>query len=903
VADLDKPHWRVVSGLLDELLDMDDAQRNARLSQLRRDDPVLGEKVAQLLAHHEAAHLEQFLEGAAVDPLGLADLSGRSFGGYTLERSLGQGGMGSVWLARRSDGRYEGCAAVKLLNLGSLGSKGAERLRHEATALAKLSHPNITHIIDAGVAAGQPYLILEYVEGEPIDRWCDLQRLGVEGRLRLFLQVLAAVSHAHGRLILHRDLKPSNILVTKDGTVKLLDFGIAKLLEGDGQTASQSELTRLGGAAMTPEYAAPEQLLHAEVTTATDVYALGVLLYVLLVGRHPTASATGAPIDQMQALVETEPERPSDAAIGGYAEAAHLRGTSAQQLGRVLRGDLDNIVTKALKKLPAERYATADALAADLQRYLNHEPVSARADSLPYRARKFIRRHRVGVSAVSLTVLALVAGIVGTTWQAIEAKRQRDEALYQAKRAEFQGRFAYQIMSEVGSDGRPITIRQLMEKGIEVLERNYGDDPRFVIGTLVSISGRYMDLGDTEGEYAALVKADKLAHELGDPERIAFVQCNTVETELAAGRHEQAAKRMQDGLENLQRLRQPSFDRKIDCGMAQARLLWSQDRMDAAIDTAARVATAIEAQQPGDLGYATVVSMLEVMLSQEGRLREAVAWNERLQRAHERAGRRGTMSMSITQARHAFHRYQAGNVSDALQRQQAIVDHLIEQQGIDSVRTATAHQIGLAQVRLQQTDAGLVWLNRAVAAAATQRNQRVHLDALLSRASAQLLLQRNDAALADIEEAERIALKNPNDYRSALRGARLLHAQWRMAEGSTRAALEEINRWLADIGYPQRSVAPGLATALRVKARAHLQLGEKAAALTSAGESVAGAEAIAIDAARSADVGEALIVLADVRHATGDVEGARDTARKAVSVLTSSLGPRHSQTVAATRYR
>ncbi|HJY40182.1 MAG TPA: serine/threonine-protein kinase, partial [Steroidobacteraceae bacterium] len=848
------------------------------------------DKVAEVLAHHQAAQLEQFLDGAVVDHSGLADLAGRAFGGYTLVRSLGQGGMGSVWLARRSDGRYEGYAALKLLNLGSLGTHGVERLRHEANALAKLSHPNITHIIDAGVLAGQPYLVLEYVEGDPIDQWCDIQRLGVEARLRLFLQVLAAVSHAHGRLILHRDLKPSNILVTRDGTAKLLDFGIAKLLEGDGQTAAPSELTRMGGAAMTPEYAAPEQLLHAEVTTATDVYALGVLLYVLLVGKHPTASPTGTPMDQMQALVETEPERPSDAATGGYAEVAKLRGTSAQQLSRVLRGDLDNIVAKALKKEPSERYATADAFASDLQRYLNHEPVSARADSFPYRARKFIRRHRVGVSAVSLTVLALVAGIVGTTWQAIEAKRQRDAALYQAKRAEFQGRFAYQIMSEVGSDGRPITIRQLMEKGIEVLERNYGDDPRFVIGTLVSISGRYMDLGDTEGEYASLVKADELAHQLGDPERIAFVQCNTVETELAAGRHEQAAKRMQDGLDNLQRLREPSFDREVDCGMAQARLLWSQNQMDAAIDTAAGIATAIEAQQPGDLGYATVVSMLEVMLAQEGRLREAIAWNERLQRAHERAGRGGTMSMSVTEARHAFHLYQAGNVSDAFRRQKAIVDRLIEQQGIDSVRAATAHQIGLAQVRLQQTDAGLMWLNRAVAAAATQRNQRVHMDALLSRASAQLLLRRHGEALADIEEAERLALKNANDYRSALRGARLLHAQWHMAEGNTHAALEEVDRWLADIGYPQRRVAPGLATALRVKAQAHLQLGQKAVALTTAGAGVAAAEAIAIDAARSADLGDALITLAEVQRATGDFGGARGTAQRAVSVLTSSLG-------------
>jgi eukaryotic-like serine/threonine-protein kinase len=902
MTERDKSRWYALSKLLDELLDADAATRAARLSQLRSEDPLLADHIANLLAQHAQAEKEHFLEGSAAEPLGPATLSGRSIGGYTLERQLGQGGMGSVWLGRRSDGRYEGRAAVKLLNVGLLGRGGAERVRHEANALAKLAHPNITHLIDAGNAAGQPYLILEYVEGDPIDDWCDARALSVRARLELFLQVLAAVSHAHGRLTLHRDLKPSNILVTAEGRVKLLDFGIAKLLEGGGGTAPQSELTRMGGA-LTPEYAAPEQIQRHEVTTATDVYALGVLLYVLLVRTHPTATAGAAPIEELQALVSREPPRLSDAALGMEAQHARALNTTPQQLARTLRGDLDNIVAKALHKSPTDRYPTADAFAADLQRYLNHEPVSARADSLPYRAGKFVRRHRLGVAGASSILFALLIGIVGTTWQTIEARRQRDQALYQAKRAEFQSRFAYHIMSEVGSDGKPITLPQLMAKGIEVLERNYEDDPRFVIGMLVSISGRYMDLGDTEGEYAALVKADKLAHELGDPERIAFVQCNTVETELAAGRMEHAARRMQDGLANLRRLHEPSFDREIDCNMAQARLLWSQNRMDAAIDTAVGVATAIEVRQPDDLGYATVVSMLEVMLSQEGRLRDALAWNERLQKAHARAGREGTMSMSITRARHAFHLYQAGDVSEAVERQKAIVEQLIEQQGVESVRAATAHQIGLAQVRVEETDAGLVWLNRAVSAAAKQRNQRVQLDALLSRANAHLLLGRRDQALADIEMAQRVALKNPNEYRSALRTARLLHAQWRMAEGSTRAALEEIDLWLAEIGYPGRDVAQGLATALRVKTQARLRLGERAAALLDARAALAAAEAIAIDRARSADVGDALIVLAEAQRAADDVEGARASAHRAVSVLTSSLGPRHSHTVAAAQFQ
>jgi serine/threonine protein kinase len=257
MAGIDKNNWEAVSTLLDELLGATAAEREARLDQLRATDPALAQHVSSLLAEEAAVEAERFLEGAPpVNTSDLGTLAGHSIGGYTLDRPLGHGGMANVWLARRSDGRYEGQVAIKFLNLALLGRGGAERLRKEANALAKLAHPNITHLIDAGVAAsGQPYLVLEYVEGEPIDRWCDSRALDVQARVRLFLQVLAAVSHAHGRLILHRDLKPSNILVTADGQAKLLDFGIAKLLEADGQSAPKTELTALGGVALTPDYA------------------------------------------------------------------------------------------------------------------------------------------------------------------------------------------------------------------------------------------------------------------------------------------------------------------------------------------------------------------------------------------------------------------------------------------------------------------------------------------------------------------------------------------------------------------------------------------------------------------------------------------------------------------------
>ena len=288
---------------------------------------------------------------------------------------IGQGGMGNVWLARRDDGRFEGRAAVKLLNASLVGRAGEERFRREGNILARLADPHIARLLDAGVSpSGQPYLVLEYVEGEPIDRHCDARSLGVEARLRLFLEVLEAVAHAHANLIVHRDIKPSNVLVGKDGQAKLLDFGIAKLLEGEGEAGAATALTREAGRALTPEFAAPEQMTGGAVTTATDVYALGILLYLLLSGRHPAGDALHSPGELVKAILETDPSRLSDAVSESRTQTAQIRqqnavarATTPDGLRRQLEGDLDTIVAKALKKNPAERYASVTALADDLR--------------------------------------------------------------------------------------------------------------------------------------------------------------------------------------------------------------------------------------------------------------------------------------------------------------------------------------------------------------------------------------------------------------------------------------------------------------------------------------------------------------------------------------------------------
>jgi protein-disulfide isomerase len=326
--------------------------------------------------------------------------------------------MGSVWLARRNDGRFEGLAAIKLLNASLLGRAGQERFRREGSFVARLRHPNIAQLLDAGVSfLGQPYLVLEHVQGLTIDDHCRDRKLGVDARVQLFLQVLAAVAHAHANRVVHRDIKPSNVMVTGDGRVKLLDFGIAKLLEGEGPGGDRSPaaLTGEGEAPLTPEYAAPEQLVGGAITTATDVHALGVLLYLLLSGRHPAGEERRSLAEWMKIVVEVEPPP-----ISRLVPAGPLR--------RALRGDLETIVAKALRKDPAERYPSALAFAEDLRRSLGHQPIRARPDAVAYRAARYLRRNRLALAAALLTLAGVSYGLAAAQGQHRFAERQRLEA-------------------------------------------------------------------------------------------------------------------------------------------------------------------------------------------------------------------------------------------------------------------------------------------------------------------------------------------------------------------------------------------------------------------------------------------------------------------------------------------
>ena len=498
---LDAERWREVIPYLDRALDLPAEERTAWLAALRGQDPALAEDLTALLDRHDALEQEGFLgEGVGAAPPSRASLAGQVVGAYTLRSRLGQGGMGSVWLAERTDGRFQGVVAVKLLNASLVGDDGEARFRQEGSILARLRHPHIAHLIDAGVSlAGSPYLVLERVDGDCIDLYCDERRLSVDARIRLFLDVLAAVAHAHVNLVVHRDLKPSNVMVDASAQVKLLDFGIAKLLQGEGPGAV-SALTREGRQALTPEYAAPEQLTGGDVTTATDVYALGVLLYVILTGRHPAGCGTGSPADLIRAVVDTEPQPASDAVTAeaptraSQAEIATCRATTSRKLRAALRGDVDRIVAKALKKRPEERYGSAEAMADDLRRHLAHLPVLARGDSLGYRARKFAARNSLALSAAAVVLAALLTGAGVAVWQARTAARERDRALVQLQRAEATNDLSSFLLSEATpSMGRPITNAELLARGEALIDRVFASDPTLRAHMLLTLADRYQE--------------------------------------------------------------------------------------------------------------------------------------------------------------------------------------------------------------------------------------------------------------------------------------------------------------------------------------------------------------------------------------------------------------------------
>ena len=510
--------WARVKELFEAAVELDSNQRAAFLDKECGGDESLRVEIESLLKSDELTG--DFIEepafaipGDLFPDNGEEPFVGRHFGAYQVIREIGRGGLGAVYLAARADDEYRKQVAIKVIRRGLDTDDIIRRFRNERQILAQLDHPNIARLIDGGTTDdGLPYFVMEYVNGEPINAYCDANALPTTERLTLFRKVCAAVTYAHQNLVIHRDLKPSNILVTQSGEPKLLDFGIAKLL-GTGDELFTQTIPALR--VMTPEYASPEQVKGEKIMTTSDVYSLGVLLYELLTGQRPYRLKTRTPEEIARAITEQEPERPSTAVThAGSSPQSAIRNP------KFLRGDLDNIVLMAMRKEPARRYSSVGQFSEDIRRHLTGLPVVARKDTVAYRTSKFVNRHRIGVAAASLVLLSLLGGIVATLIQVRTAHRER-------AKAEAISGFLQKTLNASNPDrnlgGQP-TVKDILDDASKRLATEELSDQPEVKAELQRIIGAsYLSLGQyalAEQNLAAALEAQLRIYGEDDPETL-----------------------------------------------------------------------------------------------------------------------------------------------------------------------------------------------------------------------------------------------------------------------------------------------------------------------------------------------------------------------------------------------
>lgn len=509
--------------ICDRALEVDPRQRDALIAAACEGDAGLQAEVASLLQRVGSAG--GFLEATPAAGAS-ARRPGSQLGRYTLIERIGEGGMGTVWLARREDRGVTQSVALKLIRSSMSTAELLARFENERRILAGLNHPYIAGLVDAGASdEGEPYLVMEYVQGMPIDRYCNEGRLDLDARVRLLIKVAMAVQAAHQNLVIHRDLKPGNVLVTADGLPKLLDFGIAKLARLDESVAAERGATTLyGHGAMTPNYASPEQILEGRVTTASDIYSLGVLAYELLVGELPYRLDARRPRDLVRAMETLSVPRPSQQLtrrMSGQrrAEIAHQRSSSPRRLASHLAGDLDNILLMALRADPARRYGSAAQFADDLARYLDRKPVAARADSLVYQTTRFLQRHWLPSAAAGAVVVSLTAGVIGFASQAEQARSERDKAV-------LVNEFLQSILIEADpyQAGADATIRDVLRTADSLMAERFAGLPDVEAPLRRTIGYTQLGLLDLQAAESNLARAHELNLALAGPRSQAALQ-------------------------------------------------------------------------------------------------------------------------------------------------------------------------------------------------------------------------------------------------------------------------------------------------------------------------------------------------------------------------------------------
>ncbi|GGD50853.1 tetratricopeptide repeat protein [Lacimicrobium alkaliphilum] len=580
---MDKNDWQRAEELFHQALELKQNEIESFLQQACADAPELKQAVLSLLEHADhTVDLVRPIEGAAEHFFETADaLCGKRLGPYRIIRLLASGGMGAVYLAERADDQYEKQVAIKLIRASAIASEMLlQRFKTERQILAELEHPNIAHLLDGGATdEGIPYLVMEYVDGVEINQYCTDKQLSIVQRLRLFVKVCAAIQYAHQKLIVHRDFKPSNLLVTADGEPKLLDFGIAKLLaeSGNDEWAVQTSTEER---ALTPRYSAPEQIRGEAITVATDVHALGLLLYELLTGQPVYGEALSNRYQLEQAILNDTVIPPSVALTTQTKHSAQeIPAATAQGLQRQLRGDLDNIVMKALSKEPQRRYQSASALAEDVTNFLEHRPVQARATSFAYRCGKFLRRNRLS-SALAASVLILVTVFSTAIWlqsRQLEVERdlaeqQRDVAEVEQGKAQAMSRFLLGMFTDLRpneAQGREVSLREVLDKASAQLDQQadheLSEQPLIEARIRREIGDIYYRIGQLKTAIAHLEKSLSILrqHPDNDPRDLFRVLLSLSNTYSRADRHDERLPLLEESVEISKRINGPESEQTL----------------------------------------------------------------------------------------------------------------------------------------------------------------------------------------------------------------------------------------------------------------------------------------------------------------------------------------------------
>jgi hypothetical protein len=865
--------WKRLNALLEEGMALPGSERRAWLDALPEADAPLKPRLEAMLERADTG--SEFMARPApftalgIEP-GAEDQPGDLVGPYRLLYPLGEGGMGAVWCAERADGSLQRRVALKMP--ATKWSPGLDaRLRRESAILATLEHPNIARVYDAGVGErGRPYLAMEGIEGEAIDRYCREKGLSIDARLRLFLQVAHAVAFAHARLVVHRDLKPANIIVDAAGNAHIVDFGIAKLLDAEPESSAPSHLTQMHGRVFTPDYASPEQIRSDLVTVASDVYSLGIVLYELLAGKRPYRLARDGPLEEAIEKAQVPPPSTQVAAN--------------RTLARELRGDLDIIVDRAVRKDPGERYPTVQALANDVERYLSGEPIQARPDTFTYRAGKFVRRHRAAVALAGLLALVTVAGVASVVHQSQIARAERDKALTELRYAQAAEEFMQFLLSEQA--GRPVEPQELLRRARKAVVGQFADDPALRARMQVVLAALYGELNDFKQTEALLREAQAAAHSVDDRTAVAQAECALGSVLGTTGREEEA--------QALFALHLPAVDTDPSLGprAVQDCHAWRGNyRRNRSLPGAGEDFTAaLKSMEASGSIQRTARIRLKASIADShaisGRVPEALALYEEASAELARIGRSNTSSGWGLANNQIFTLMQAGHLK-------AVEPVYVRAVGVTPAEGAPSPDLGLAMGRVLVDLGRLDQAERLLEGAAGEKarigHRRGEAYALLGLARVKCLRDAEIACIAAIEKArarfdgfERPAHSVFATFKY-MRGVSFME---RKEAAAARPWLEESIR-LFDKA-PDRN--PMRVRALALLALCLDDLGQGAKARETAALAVDTARRMTAGVPESEWVGSALLAQARVHERQGDVPGARTMAAEAKRQLEPTLG-------------